>query len=386
MPTSRTCAFASAIVVAVLALAASAHAAGRPVVTADWFYVGGHYVDIPAAGKRPAGRVLTGQMYTQVFTPLHVTHRFPIVLISGGGGTGATYEKTADGRPGWAYDYAARGFRVYVVDQPSRGRSIQDITIDGPVVRDTVESVEQRLTIPEEFNLWPQAKLHTQWPGTGKPGDPSFDNFLATRVTSLADNGKMEELNTHSVVALLDRIGPAIVQTHSQSGAYGWRIADARPKLVKALIQVEPNGPPYKETSYVGPPDYFGPETIGRAWGLTSGPMTYAPAVNDPAELTFVQQPAADAPGLVRCWLQAPPAHQLPVLATVKILMITSEASYHAPYDHCTSHFLTQAGVKHDWIHLAAIGIHGNAHDMMLEKNSAAISAVMAKWLVSRGF
>ena len=39
--------------------------------------------------------------------------------------------------------------------------------------------------------------------------------------------------------------------------------------------------------------------------------------------------------------------------------------------------------MKHDWIRLAPIGIHGNAHDMMLEKNSAAISAVMANWLVS---
>jgi hypothetical protein len=77
--------------------------------------------------------------------------------------------------------------------------------------------------------------------------------------------------------------------------------------------------------------------------------------------------------------------HQLPTLQTVKILMITTEASYHAPYDHCTSRYLTQAGVKHDWIRLPQVGIHGNGHDMMLEKNSAAISAVMANWLVAKG-
>ncbi len=380
MRTIKNLIFAAALATVNVALGGSAHAATKPAVTQDWFYVGGHYIDTPD------GQVMTGQMYTQVFTPAHVTHRYPIVLIHGGGGTGATYEKTADGRPGWAYDYAARGFRVYVVDQPARGRSIQDVTVDGPVVRDTVKSLEQRLTLSQDFMLWPQAKLHTQWPGTGKPGDPNFDRFIATRVMSLADNGKMEELTSHAVIALLDRIGPAIVQTHSQAGAYGWRIADARPKLVKALIQVEPNGPPYKETNYIGPPDYFGPEkTIGRAWGLTSGKITYAPPVSDSADLTFVQQAQADAPNLARCWVQAPPAHQLPVLQTVKILMVTTEASYHAPYDHCTSRFLTQAGVKHDWIRLAAIGIHGNGHDMMLEKNSAAISAVMANWLVSKG-
>jgi pimeloyl-ACP methyl ester carboxylesterase len=375
----KTLAFIAGLSAVLFALAAGAFAAGRPVVTQDWFYVGGHYIDTPA------GRVMTGQMYTQVFSPLKVTHPYPIILIHGGGGTGATYEKTADGRPGWAYDYAGRGFRVYVVDQPARGRSLQDVTVDGPVTRDTVKSLEQRLTIPETFNLWPQAKLHTQWPGTGKPGDKSFDAFIATRVTSLKDNGKMEELTSHSVIALLDKIGPAIVQTHSQAGSYGWRIADARPKLVKALIEVEPSGPPYKEVNAIGPPDWFGPETIGRPWGLTGGPLTYSPPVSDAADLNFVQQAKPDAPNLVRCWVQAPPAHKLPVLATVKILMLTSEASYHAPYDHCTSRYLTQAGVKHDWIRLATIGIHGNAHDMMLEKNSAAISAVMANWLVSKG-
>ena len=33
--------------------------------------------------------------------------------------------------------------------------------------------------------------------------------------------------------------------------------------------------------------------------------------------------------------------------------MILAEASYHAPYDHCTSKYLTQAGVKNDFIKLA---------------------------------
>jgi pimeloyl-ACP methyl ester carboxylesterase len=373
------CAATLALTASLSASTGMAQSLTRPVVTEDWFFVGGHYVDTPG------GTVMTGQMYTEDLTPAKVTHKYPIVLIHGGGGTGATYEKTADGRPGWAYDYAARGFRVYVVDQPSRGRSIQDTKIDGSVVRDTVKSVENRLTLFQDFNMWPQARLHTQWPGTGKPGDPAFDNFLATRVTTLADNGKMEELTTHAVLALLDKIGPAIVQTHSQSGAYGWRIADARPKLVKALVQVEPNGPPYKEISYVGPPAWFGAEKVGRPWGLTNGPLTFAPPIADPTELTFVQQDKADAPDLARCWEQAAPAHRLPVLGTVKILMVSSEASYHAPYDHCTSKFLDQAGVRHDWIRLAKVGIHGNGHDMMLEKNSAAISAVMANWLVSQG-
>ena len=60
--------------------------------------------------------------------------------------------------------------------------------------------------------------------------------------------------------------------------------------------------------------------------------------------------------------------------------MVLSEASYHAPYDHCTSKWLTQAGVKHAFIRLADIGIRGNGHMMMLEKNNLEISAFLRRW------
>ena len=65
----------------------------------------------------------------------------------------------------------------------------------------------------------------------------------------------------------------------------------------------------------------------------------------------------------------------------ILILIVTSEASYHAPYDHCTVKYLEQAGVHPTWIKLAESGIHGNGHMMMLEKNNQEIAQLMAKWL-----
>jgi pimeloyl-ACP methyl ester carboxylesterase len=62
-------------------------------------------------------------------------------------------------------------------------------------------------------------------------------------------------------------------------------------------------------------------------------------------------------------------------------LVITSEASYHAPYDHCTVQFLQQAGVKSTWIKLADRGIRGNSHMMMVEKNNQDSAAVIDEWL-----
>ena len=45
---------------------------------------------------------------------------------------------------------------------------------------------------------------------------------------SLSDVLK-EQLNRDAVVALLDKIGPAVLFTHSQSGSFAWAIADIRP-------------------------------------------------------------------------------------------------------------------------------------------------------------
>jgi hypothetical protein len=63
------------------------------------------------------------------------------------------------------------------------------------------------------------------------------------------------------------------------------------------------------------------------------------------------------------------------------ILVVTSESSYHRGYDHCTVKYLEQSGVHVTWTKLEDIGIHGNGHMMMLEKNNQEIAAVMARWM-----
>jgi len=75
------------------------------------------------------------------------------------------------------------------------------------------------------------------------------------------------------------------------------------------------------------------------------------------------------------------PARQLPNLAKLPVLIVTAEASYHAPYDNCTVKYLAQAGVASTWIKLADVGVHGNGHMMMLEKNNQEIAAILARWL-----
>src|SRR5262249_995087 len=115
-------------------------------------------------------------------------------------------------------------------------------------------------------------------------------------------------------------------------------------------------------------------------FGLTSIPIAYTPAIKDPSELKWVREEKPDAPDLVTCWKQAEPVHKLANLK-MPIVVVTSEASYHAPYDHCTVRFLDQAGGKPPWLTPGARGIKGNSHNMMQEKNSNDIAAVIYQWL-----
>ena len=63
---------------------------------------------------------------------------------------------------------------------------------------------------------------------------------------------------------------------------------------------------------------------------------------------------------------------------------MSAEASFGAPTAHCNAAFLKQVGVPVDYIRLADIGIRGNGHFLMLEKNNLEIAAVIADWLDRR--
>ncbi len=354
----------------------TANPAGPLVIAKQgYFFVGGQYT------TTKDGQIMAGQMFVQYQIPQQRKHRYPIVMWHGGGQTGTNFLGTPDGRPGWADYFLRQGYAVYVVDQPARARSGYFTEPYGPTRKPNAAAMSSRFTAPGISKLYPQAALHTQWPGTGIAGDPVFDQFFASQVEDMASVLMIEDLNRTAGVALLDKIGPAILLTHSQSGPFGWALADARPKLVKGVVAIEPNGPPFYENGLIGPPDWFKDASLGRAWGITRLPLAYDPPAEEPKDLGMTRQAAADAPNLVSCWLQDTPARQLVNLKGIPILIVVSEASYHAPYDHCTSKYLAQAGVKHSFVRLPEVGIKGNGHMMMLEKNNLQIAALLRSWI-----
>ncbi len=93
-------------------------------------------------------------------------------------------------------------------------------------------------------------------------------------------------------------------------------------------------------------------------------------------------QATADGPNLTRCYEQAEPARKLSNLANITIVILAAESSYHAVYDHCTAKYLTQAGVNTTFVRLEDVGIRGNGHMLMIEKNNLEIADFIDQWIV----
>ena len=342
------------------------------------FYVGGKWVG------EPGQEVMRGAMYVETWVPRKIRYKYPIIFVQAGGGeTNVALLQTPDGRPGWAYDFVNRGYTIYMIDLPARGRSAFVPGADGELapprsgpLMEEVWSGARPPSTPQ--SSWPQASKHTQWPGDGpnkgKMGDPIFDYFAKT--DSQSPTGKdMEQLSADDIVALMDIIHePVILLLHSGVAPSGWLAADARPKLVKGILAAEPVAPPVEnaERGATGP---------GRGYGITTMPITYDPPVKSAAELQPVREEKADGPDLIPCWVQKEPAHKLVNLENIPVLNVSGEASYHRPYSHCVAKWLNQAGVKTKYVNLEDVGIRGNGHQFMSEKNSAEISKFLMDWL-----
>ena len=204
-----------------------------------------------------------------------------------------------------------------------------------------------------------------------------FDAYYAGISPSHCDFREQQLANQAAGAALLKRIGKlAILLLHSQGALNGWLIADACPALVKAIVAVEPNGPPFSGS-------HAHTDQPARIWGLTDAAMTYSPAVTNPSEFRLMtideggdgREPLVlqdESAGVVRKWAN---------FANIPVLVELGEASYHATYDHCTVAFLRQVGVEVDFLKLKDMGITGNGHMQMLELNNLEIAAVLDKWI-----
>jgi pimeloyl-ACP methyl ester carboxylesterase len=244
---------ALALLFGLLAVQGTSTAAGLggPLTLADEgiFFVGGkpklsNFPGMSPAGPVPPGTVMVDQMYVHYRIPAGAA-KTPVVLVHGGGLTGASYETTPDGREGWATYFARRGYPVYVVDTPGRGRAGFDAT---PVNRakregDASGLPANVLMVTGEL-AWPLFRFgpthgtpyaDTQYPVQAMS---AFGSQVVPFGEALYESNAMQTA-PRALADLLDKIGPSVVIVHSLAGPFADALVELRPKHVRAVVNIE---------------------------------------------------------------------------------------------------------------------------------------------------
>ena len=295
----------------------------------------GHFFAGLQTVTSPAGTSVYG---THVQYQIPPNARVNLVLVHGGGGQALDMLTTPDGRPGWSTIFLRDGFSVYTVDRPGLGRSPYHPDVNGPSGPPaTYEGFVATFAAPSP----PGLPEHTQWPGSGERDDPSLATFLAWQERLGSDAVRAHEDMRAGATALLDRIGPSVLLTHSFGGGFGWLALSERRSLVKAIVAVEPAGPPFVDHPALG----------SYRHGLTPVPLSFG---RDPGQ---------------------------PKLDGLPVAVVSAECSGFEPSCHLTADYLRSCGASVDEIRLGELGIHGNGHAMMLELNNAEVAAVLTDWI-----
>ncbi len=324
------------------------------------FYVGGKYVGGP--GKEQ----MDGAMYVEVWVPKQ---------------TGAVFQQTPDGRPGWAYYLIDQGYVVYMVDYPARGRSPYVPGVDGTLSIRSATELSQIWTGPAlSGGDFPRKDKYTQWPSNhpkkGTMGDPVFDNFIKGQMQFVGDQAA---LAVPAGIALLDAIGkPVILLTHSQGGGIGFDVAEKRSQFIAGMVSIEPGGP---QIGNVDTAKVAYTRTNPNSWGLTTNKYEFDPPINSPAELKTHLEPSERPGDEVGCYMQDAPVHKLVHFQNMRILSMSAEGTYHRVFDVCIPKWLNQAGAKAEFVRLEDVGIHGNMHEMFLDRNSDEVIKFIDGWL-----
>jgi len=334
------------------------------------FSVGGRIVTgpgtfdatIPGAGSRNDGQEFRiDQLYAQFQVPVDA-RSLPIVMIHGGAGTGRVWETTPDGREGFQTIFVRRGFTVYVVDFPRRGRAsiptfigplgnLSGIQIIPPVtfaVGHQQAFLSWRLG-PEYPHLYP----NSQFPR----GKEALEQFLQATVPIFSDD---TQVIVDGLVALLNRIGPAILITHSQSGLFGWLARIASPN-VKGIITFE--------GGYIFPEGEV-PPPLAQCNGQLLAQGTPVPLAD------FLK--LADIPIFVIYGDNQPTSCPMPNL-------IRDGQQLRPIFGRNFVAALNGHGGNASFVWLPQVGIFGNTHFSYLDRNNLQIADLVSQFLHEKG-
>ncbi|MCW8166685.1 esterase [Verminephrobacter aporrectodeae subsp. tuberculatae] len=312
------------------------------------FHVGGRQVTLSglpekelvfsagAAPRRvnPNGDFEVGQMYVQYIRLDAASRkgRYPLLMWHGGGLSGVTWESKPDGQPGWQSFFLQAGHDVYVSDAVERGRAswarYPEIFETEPVFRTKQEAWELfRIGPPGSYATDP-GKRQVFAQGTQFPVE-AFDQFTKQGIPRWASNDAATQAAYDQYV---QKVCPCVIVVHSQGGNFVFNAALRAPDKIRGVVAIEPSGSPDPEkvdlSALKGIPFLF-------IWG--------------------------DYLDRVTLWTRASQ---------------TLERFEKA---------LQQQGTDATRIDLPKLGVHGNSHMLMMDRNSDEIAQRVQNWLVAKG-
>ncbi|ACG78778.1 conserved hypothetical protein [Phenylobacterium zucineum HLK1] len=211
------------------------------------FYVGGRPVaqSPTEIGLYAGGSVIIDQMYVQYMLPAG-PKKTPIVLVHGGVLSGKTYETTPDGRMGWYEYFTRKQHPTYVVDQVGRGRSGFDQAPYNrvrareapPASQGNIRRVATDIALVR-FRVG--SADGRPFPETQFPVEAAGELAKQT-IPDLSDGSPSEELNVRALALLSQQLEGAVLVSHSQSGRFPLEAALRTPRTIRAVVSVEPPG------------------------------------------------------------------------------------------------------------------------------------------------
>jgi hypothetical protein len=308
----------------------------------------------PANFASDAGNAIVNQMYVEYQRPLIRRGSYPLVIVHGCCLSSKSWQTTPDGRMGWQEYFVRQGFDVYLGEQVSRGRSgFNALPYQKVLVGDAPPSSNPPILIATDAFAWrvfrwgdfntltpfPDEQFPMNTVGVGPGATLTFYNQVIPDLNSTLPNvppgcanGTCTPTNPEAVYStpaamaqLANDLSGAILMGHSQSSGYPTMAALQKgSKGVRGIIQLE----------------------TGCFGNLNS------------ADIAILKN--------------------IPIL-----VMVADHFSTPQPSPTCVTEMqqINGAGGDMTFISLPAIGIHGNSHMMMLDRNNLEVADVLIDWI-----
>jgi pimeloyl-ACP methyl ester carboxylesterase len=304
------------------------------------FFVGGEKKTITqpgfGGGAPTSGDITVNQMYVQYQIPPAGDRHVPVVMVHGCCLSSKTWETTPDGRIGWSEYFVRKNRSVYLADQVSRARSGFDATIFADVKAGRVPPAQ----LPNIINATHQVawSVFRFGPTFGMPfPDEQFpiealDEFSKQVIPDLNALLPTPSPTWTNMAALAVRVRGAVLMGHSESGFFPEQAALIDPAGIKGMVSIEMPCPTLTEPQI-------------------------AALAKIPTLIMFGDHLNDMPPGGVANWAMS--------------------------FDSCNAYVdaVKKAGGDAEMMHLPALGIKGNCHMLMQDRNSDQLADLVLAWI-----